>query len=193
MRLKESIDNFHNHLIEIANNFNPNDPNVKKINRGEWKFSVQDEDNYIFKVSPIWMKDGRKGFTIEWGLVTDKGLSTKIVGGKNSKREVFRKVLTCLSQFIYSEKPEVFSMYVSGRLVHIYDAMWAGHYKNKPFNKYYKDSEEHKMLDGEKIYIHYFNKKLDKDVSEDSRTELKRKMLLGRYEGVLEVAGRYAD
>ena len=71
-------------------------------------------------------------------------------------------------------------MYVNHRIVHIYDAMWAGHYKENPFNQYYKDSEEHKTLNGEKVYVHYFNrKKVDgEDVSEDMRTLLKREMLL---------------
>ena len=70
-------------------------------------------------------------------------------------------------------------MYVNNRIVHIYDAMWAGHYKEKPFNQYYKDSEEHKTLNGEKVYVHYFNKKkMDGDVSEDMRMLLKREMML---------------
>jgi len=181
VRLKAVIDNFHNHLVEIANNWKPNDPAVRKVGRGKWVFTV-DVDDYIFKVSPLWMKDGRKGFTIEWGPVDENGniITTEIIGSKKNKRDVFRLVLTCLSKFINSERPEVFSMYVNNRIVHIYDAMWAGHYKEKPFNQYYKDSEEHKTLNGEKVYVHYFNKKKvdGEDVSEDMRILLKREMLL---------------
>lgn len=165
-RLKEYIKDFHNYLTEIKFNYNKND--VSKVGRGKYSFTV-DDNSYMFLVSPITMRDGRRGFTIEWGLLTAKGLSTIIVGDRKSKIGVFRNVLACIEKFISDEKPEVFSMYVSDKLVHIYDAMWVGHYKDKPFNQYVKDEEKHRTLNGENIYVHYFTKKLDKDISEKDK------------------------
>jgi hypothetical protein len=174
MRLEEYIKDFHSYLTEIKFSYDSNSPDISRIGRGRWSFSV-DGDVYMFRASPITMKDGRRGFIVEWGLTTPNGLSTDIQGNKRSKIFVFRNVLSCLAKFIEEEKPEVFSMYVSDKLIHIYDAMWAGHYKDKPFNQYCKDEEEHKTFNGKSMFVHYFTKKMDEDVSENDKYEIKRK------------------
>lgn len=170
MRLKESINNFNFYLTEISYKFDPKDKNVNKLSRGKYSFSVGD-DKYLFQSSPITMKDGRRGFLVEWGLLTPEGLSTEITGDKRSKIRVFRNVLTCLAKFINDENPEVFSMYVNKRLVHVYDAMWASHYKDKPFSQYTKDEEKH----GE-LYIHYFTRTVDDYVSESDKYRVRRRI-----------------
>jgi hypothetical protein len=176
MRLNDYVKDFHSYLTEIKFGYDSNSPDINKIGRGRWTFSVG-EDAYMFRASPITIKDGRRGFIVEWGLVTPNGLSTDVQGNKKSKIFVFRNVLSCLAKFIEDEKPEVFSMYVGSKLIHIYDAMWAGHYKDRPFNQYSKDEEEHRTFNGDKMFTHYFTKKIDEDLSENDKHRMNERYL----------------
>jgi len=170
--VKKPYSKFHEYLVEIKFSYE-NNRNINKVSRGVWSFIVGN-DEYIFRASPSYMVNGKKDFILEWGRKTPEGLSTEIVGDKKDKIMVFRNVLSCIASFIEDEKPEIFSMYVGDKLIKIYDAMWAGHYKDKPFNKYIKDEDKHKLLNGNMVYIHYFTRKENMYVSEDVKDVMNR-------------------
>ena len=155
----------HNWLDEIS--ININDSDIKKIGRGKWTFEIYGS-NYKFEASPITLRDGTKGFMVEWGLIVDDGsVTTEIVGSNKNVVKVFSKVISCMAIFINEENPDGFMMYANKRLSRVYDAMWTKHHLDEPINRYFsRDRRSHKKLSGEDVYVYHYYKRSDTSLSE---------------------------